>query len=85
MREQGLDYENGAWFGILAPARTPEPVVAALYEAIKATMMQDDVRKAVADSGTEVLVTSPAEFARFIADETRLWAGILAGLSVEKQ
>jgi hypothetical protein len=48
--------------------------------------MEDPVAsKAIVDSGTEVFVTSPQEFERFIADETKLWASILARISIEKQ
>jgi tripartite-type tricarboxylate transporter receptor subunit TctC len=43
------------------------------------------VRKTVADSGTEMFVTSPEEFARFIAEETKLWAGVLKGMAVQQQ
>jgi hypothetical protein len=32
-----------------------------------------------------VFVTSPAEFARFIAEETKMWAGVLKGMSVGQQ
>jgi tripartite-type tricarboxylate transporter receptor subunit TctC len=85
VREQGLDYVTGAWFGMLAPAHTPDPVIRQLYEAIKATMAEPSVQKTVIDSGTEVLVTSPEEFARFIAAETKMWAGVLKGLSVERR
>jgi tripartite-type tricarboxylate transporter receptor subunit TctC len=85
VREQGLNYVTGAWFGILAPARTPDPIVRQLLDAIKATMAEPAVQKTVHDSGTEVFVTSPAEFARFISDETILWSGVLKGLSVEQQ
>ena len=86
MLEAGLDYVNGAWFGLLAPAATPGPIVQRLYDAIKGTMGQPDVRKAVVDAGTEVLVSSsPDDFARFIAAQTKLWHGILVGLSVEQQ
>jgi tripartite-type tricarboxylate transporter receptor subunit TctC len=31
---QGIDYRNETWYGILAPANTPKPVVRALYDAI---------------------------------------------------
>jgi tripartite-type tricarboxylate transporter receptor subunit TctC len=85
VREQGLDYVTGAWFGILAPARTPNATVRQLFDSIKGTMAEPAVQKTVHDSGTEVFVTSPDEFARFIADETRLWAGVLKGMSVEQQ
>lgn len=33
-------------------------------------------------SGTEIVVTSPAKFGQFIADETMLWHGILSGISI---
>jgi tripartite-type tricarboxylate transporter receptor subunit TctC len=48
-------------------------------------MEQPDVQKAIVDAGTEVFVTSPEEFARFIADETKLWNRVLTGISIEKQ
>jgi tripartite-type tricarboxylate transporter receptor subunit TctC len=83
MREQGFDYINGAWFGILAPKGTPDAVVQTLYRAIAGTMAEPDVDKVVLDSGSEVFVTSPREFADFIASETKDWARILG--SVEKQ
>jgi tripartite-type tricarboxylate transporter receptor subunit TctC len=85
LRESGVDYVKGTWFGLLAPAGTPEPIIRQLYEAARHTMEQPDVRKAVLDSGAEVFVTSPEEFARFIAEETKLWSRVLAGVSVDKQ
>lgn len=84
-REQGLDYVHGSWFGILAPARTPDPVIRRLYDVIKDTMAQPDVQKPIRDAGNEVWVTSPEEFARFIARETKVWAAVLKGLSISQQ
>jgi len=84
-REQGLDYVHGSWFGILAPARTPDPIIQRLYEVIKDTMAQPEVQKPIRDAGNEVWVTSPQEFARFIAEETKLWATVLKGLSITQQ
>jgi tripartite-type tricarboxylate transporter receptor subunit TctC len=83
MREQGFDYINGAWFGILAPKGTPDAVVQTLYRAIAETMAEPDVDKVVLDSGSEIFVTSPREFGDFIASETKQWAHILG--NVEKQ
>ena len=42
-------------------------------------MAQPDVQKPIRDAGNEVWVTSPEEFARFIADETKLWAARAQG------
>ena len=83
VREQGLDYVAGAWFGILAPARTPESIVRQLLEAITSTMAEPAVQKTVVESGTEVFVSSPEEFTRFISQETKLWAGVLKSLSTQ--
>jgi tripartite-type tricarboxylate transporter receptor subunit TctC len=82
VREQGLDYVAGAWFGILAPARTPEPIVRQLLEAIASTMAEPAVQKTLVESGNELFVTSPDEFTRFIAQETKLWAGVLKQMEV---
>ena len=85
IREQGLDYVNGAWFGILAPANTPAAIVRELFESIRG-MAQPDVRKKIEDSGTDVFVTStsPEGFARFIAEETKVWNGVLKGMTIEQ-
>jgi tripartite-type tricarboxylate transporter receptor subunit TctC len=84
-REQGLDYVHGSWFGLLAPAGTPHAIVRRLYEVIKDTMAQPDVQKPIRDAGNEVWVTSPEEFSRFIAEETKLWSQVLKGLSIEQR
>jgi tripartite-type tricarboxylate transporter receptor subunit TctC len=79
-REQGLDYVHGSWFGILAPAGTPDSIIRRLYDVIKDTMAQPEVQKPIRDAGNEVWVTPPEEFARFIAQETKLWANVLKGI-----
>jgi tripartite-type tricarboxylate transporter receptor subunit TctC len=84
-REQGLDYTHGSWFGILAPAHTPDPIIRKLYDAIKGTMMEPAVQKPIHDAGNEVWVTSPEEFSRFIDEQTKLWAQVLKGLKVQKE
>ena len=56
-----------------------------IHEAIRDTMTEPGVRKSVADSGSEMFVTSPQEFARFIAEETKMWAGVRKGLAVQQQ
>lgn len=83
MREQGFDYLSGAWFGVLAPKGTPEPVVTKLHDVIAATMGQADVTKTLAQSGTETFVSSPEQFGEFIAAETKQWSVVLK--NVEKQ
>jgi tripartite-type tricarboxylate transporter receptor subunit TctC len=85
MTEAGLDFVSGAWFGLLAPAGTPQPIVNKLYGAVKKAMTEPKVVSILGQSGTEIVVTSPAEFGEFITDETKAWHKILSGISIEKQ
>jgi tripartite-type tricarboxylate transporter receptor subunit TctC len=83
--ESNIDLGKGTWFGLLAPAGTPAPIVHKLYEAAKSTMDEPEIRKAVIDTGGEVFEATPEEFAKFIADESKLWGKVLAGISIQKQ
>lgn len=68
-RERGIDYETGTWFGLLAPARTPEPIIAALSTATADVLREPGVGGRLAEQGAEVVATSPAAFAAFLKDE----------------
>jgi tripartite-type tricarboxylate transporter receptor subunit TctC len=83
--ESGFNYTQGAWFGLVAPAHTPEPIIQKLAAATKYTMEDTDARWTIVDSGAEVFVTSPQEFAKFIADQTKYWGDMLQSLSTEKE
>jgi tripartite-type tricarboxylate transporter receptor subunit TctC len=83
--ESGFNYTQGTWFGLVAPAHTPEPIIQKLAAAVKYTMEDTDARWTIVDSGTEVFVTSPQEFAKFITDQTKFWGDMLHGLSAEKE
>jgi tripartite-type tricarboxylate transporter receptor subunit TctC len=83
--ESGFNYTQGTWFGLVAPAHTPDPIIQKLAAAAKYTMEDTDARWTLVDSGAEVFVKSPQEFAKFIADQTKYWGEILQGVSVEKE
>lgn len=85
MTEAGLDFVSGGWFGLLAPARTPQPIIDTLYGAVRTAMAEPRVVSVLHQSGTEIDVTTPAEFGQFIADETRSWQKILSGISMGKE
>jgi tripartite-type tricarboxylate transporter receptor subunit TctC len=83
MAEAGLPgYNVSGWFGMLAPAGTPAPVVERLNDAVVNAMAMPDVRATFLESGVEPGSSSAAEFARTIASmaesfrETMRVAGI---------
>ena len=48
-------------------------------------MTEPNVVKVLEQSGTDVVASSPEEFGRFIADETKLWHGVLDGMTIDKE
>jgi len=62
-------YELSSWYGILAPAGTPRPIVDQLNAAIVKIVAMPDVQKAMIDGGSEPYSNTPEEFmARIRAD-----------------
>jgi len=67
MAEAGLPgYDVSGWFGVLAPAGTPAPIVQRLNDALVKIMAMPDVRKTFLDSGIEPGSSSVEEFSRNI-------------------
>jgi tripartite-type tricarboxylate transporter receptor subunit TctC len=78
-------YEVTLWNGLLVPAKTPSDVVAKLNEAVVRVLRQPDVRKLLAEQGSEPVGNSPAEFRDFIASEVPKWRSLVevSGAKVE--
>jgi tripartite-type tricarboxylate transporter receptor subunit TctC len=70
-------YEASAWFGIGAPKNTPTEIVDKLNEAINAGLADPTIKARLADLGGVPMPMSPAEFGKFIADETEKWAKVV--------
>jgi len=65
--EAGLPgFDLVAWNGLLAPARTPRPIVDRLHAAFVRVMRSQDMRRIVAESGSELVAGTPEQFAAFI-------------------
>jgi tripartite-type tricarboxylate transporter receptor subunit TctC len=62
-------YESTIWQALLAPARTPEPVISRLYKDLAAIAQQPDLRERLAADGSEALGSTPKEAARHISAE----------------
>ncbi|MDR0201815.1 MAG: tripartite tricarboxylate transporter substrate binding protein [Delftia acidovorans] len=85
MTEAGVPMQVTAWFGLLAPAGTPDTVVGRIQESARRAMQTADVRQRFADLGGVPGGETPAEYDAFIAQERKSWAQIVkaAGLSLE--
>jgi tripartite-type tricarboxylate transporter receptor subunit TctC len=78
-------YEASVWYGIGAPKNTPTEIIDKLNTVINAELADPKMKAQLADLGAEVLAGSPAEFAKFIADETEKWGKVVrfAGLKAD--
>jgi len=86
MQEGGVKgFSVTSWAGLLAPAKTPKPVMDRLTEATRAAMQKPSVRSALAADGAEAGGGTPAEFAQFMASELKTWGQVVraSGTKVE--
>jgi tripartite-type tricarboxylate transporter receptor subunit TctC len=82
MAEVGYPVEAAYWFGLMAPAGTPAPVIAKLEKALAETLAMPDVQKRLADLGAIVTPMNSKVFGDYIQSETVKWADVVkkAGL-----
>ena len=75
--EQGLpDLVGGAWFGVLGPGGTPEPIVTLLHRDIVESLAAPEMKAEFMKNGVEMIGSTPREFAEFIRRETLKWGRI---------
>jgi tripartite-type tricarboxylate transporter receptor subunit TctC len=78
IQEMGVaGYEVWSWFGLLAPAATPKPIVDKLNTSIVDIMKQPDVQAKIIELGAVPVPETSAEFGAFIAAETLKWAKVI--------
>jgi len=84
MREAGLDgFPNGQWFGLLAPAGTPDRAIDKLNAAVAARLSAPETKEAFAKIGLEPHVLSPLAFAQVLAEEAPRWGAIVRETGVK--
>jgi tripartite-type tricarboxylate transporter receptor subunit TctC len=70
-------YEATSWSGIAAPRGTTADIVEKLNQEINASLADPGVVGRIADLGSTALPSSPAEFGKFLAEETDKWAAVV--------
>lgn len=76
--ESGIaGYESSQWYGLTAPAGTPEPVLDMLNRTVAAFMHTPAMRKRMTDSGSVAVGSTRAEFARHLRSEFDKWARVI--------
>jgi tripartite-type tricarboxylate transporter receptor subunit TctC len=76
-------YESSFWTGIAAPKGTPPAIVDKLNKEINAILADPKMRARIKDLGGAVLPGSPADFAKFVADETEKWGKVIRAANIK--
>jgi tripartite-type tricarboxylate transporter receptor subunit TctC len=71
------EFDITNWFGLMAPARTPAPIIERLQREVAAIVSRPDVRKRLVDEGIEPVGNDPAAFDAFIRAESARYARIV--------
>jgi tripartite-type tricarboxylate transporter receptor subunit TctC len=83
LKEAGIDVEANAWNGFIAPAKTPEPVIAAITRETNEALRDPTVREKMQVQFMEPLGTSPAEFKAVIEAEMQRWAPVIRARNIK--
>lgn len=86
LREGGVDIVSTGWFGVVAPAQTPEPILERLHRETVAALADPELQARLSGGGSLPRPSaSRADFARFMAEETARWAPVVraSGASVD--
>jgi tripartite-type tricarboxylate transporter receptor subunit TctC len=78
-------YDATNWWGLLAPAGTPQQVVSKLNSELEALLRSDETKKRMEGEGADILRMTPAEFGRFIADATQKWAKVVKQAGIQPE
>jgi tripartite-type tricarboxylate transporter receptor subunit TctC len=70
-------FESSSWFGVLAPAGTPKPIISRLNADIHKSLQDPAVAKRLAGVGFEITYGTPEQFSAYIQSEIKKWARVV--------
>jgi len=83
--ESGIKYVATTWYGLLAPAGTPRPVIDRLNQAARTSLDDPATKAQLAPQGVVLQLSTPEEFGAFLRSEVATWAKVVqdSGARVE--
>ncbi len=84
--EEGLTgFEASLYYGLVAPAGTPRPIIDRLNMELRAALASDEVKKQLGLDGTEITSGSPEDYADFIDKDEKKWSDLVKASGVEQE
>jgi tripartite-type tricarboxylate transporter receptor subunit TctC len=86
LAETGLKgYEAVLHYGLLAPAKTPRPIVDRLNKELRAALQSEEVKKRLAFEGADPLPSTPEEYAADIDQEETKWSKVVKAIGLKPE
>jgi tripartite-type tricarboxylate transporter receptor subunit TctC len=86
MIEAGLPgFDASLYYGLVAPAGTPRPIIDKLNKALRDALASDEVKKQLLTDGTEITPGAPEAYADFIDKDEKKWSQLLKSSGVEQE
>jgi tripartite-type tricarboxylate transporter receptor subunit TctC len=83
MQEAGVKgYESATWYGVVAPAGTPQDIVTRLSTEVAAIVKQPDTNERLSREGADPVGSSPQEFGRFMQFEIEKWRKVIRAAGI---
>jgi tripartite-type tricarboxylate transporter receptor subunit TctC len=76
-------FETLVWFGLFAPAGTPPEIMTRIHETVSTGLSAPAMRDRLTANGFEIVVSTPAEFAKRIAREIEKWRGVVQANNIK--
>ncbi len=84
--ESGLpDYQTGLWFGFMAPAATPNPIVRRLHKELVSILTQPEMLNNIRSQGGDVVASTPEAFAGILRDDIVRYGKIIRAAGIVQQ
>jgi tripartite-type tricarboxylate transporter receptor subunit TctC len=85
LREQGQDVVAAGWYGFMAPAATPDPIIDKMQSEISSALSDAAVKQKLVVQGLDAHYLPGPEFGKFIDNETQKWGKIIREAGINKQ
>ena len=76
-------YEASTWFAVMAPAGTPQPMIATLNSEFNAALKQPDIKARLTELGAEPLGGTPDDAAKLLKSEIGKWADVIKAAHIQ--
>jgi tripartite-type tricarboxylate transporter receptor subunit TctC len=83
LKEAGIDVEADAWNGLIAPARTPEPIIGKIQSVVAGALAEPAIRDKLATQLMEPIPTTPAQFRAKIDADLARWSPVIKALDLK--